>query len=95
MIEKYDPELQEKIEKDFDKFEIRGSERVLIIDWINKAMLQETFLSLLRKDLINIVDLDTSGEIRHDMQGNEIKCITYEPMFATNKEIIGVVDVSS
>ena len=52
-----DPDLYTKIVDDFDRNEIRSSERIIIEDWVAKALIAETLLSLLRKDLIDITGL--------------------------------------
>lgn len=57
----FDPELYDKFCEDMDRYEIRGSERIAIEDWIAKATIIESLLGLLRKGLTDINGL-TVGE---------------------------------
>lgn len=57
-LKKFDTELYEKITRDFDRNEIRGSELVVLEDWIAKALVTESLLGLLRKDMIEINGLN-------------------------------------
>lgn len=57
-----DPDLYTKIVDDFDRNEIRSSERIIIEDWVAKALITETLLSLLRKDLIDITGLSVTND---------------------------------
>lgn len=66
-----DPDLYTKIVDDFDRNEIRSSERIIIEDWVAKALITETLLSLLRKDLIDITGLSVTNDGRD-----------FEPTFA-------------
>lgn len=56
-LKEFDPELYEKLRDDFDKYEIRSDEAIVIEDWIAKALVTEGLLGLLRKGLIDIVGL--------------------------------------
>jgi hypothetical protein len=61
-LQQFDSELYEKLCKDFDRNEIRGSERIVIEDWLAKALITESLLGLLRKDLIEINGLSVSDD---------------------------------
>lgn len=61
-LQQFDSELYEKLCKDFDRNEIRGSERIIIEDWLAKALVTESLLGLLRKDLIEINGLSVSDD---------------------------------
>lgn len=50
-----DPELYEHLTNCLHKFEIRGSEEIFIKDWIGKALVTESLLSLMRIKMVNIV----------------------------------------
>ena len=57
-LREFDTELYDKIKKDFDRNEIRGSEMVVLEDWIAKALVTESLLGLLRKDKVEIVGIN-------------------------------------
>ncbi len=61
-LQQFDSELYEKLSKDLDRNEIRGSERIIIEDWIAKALITEALLGLLRKDLVEINGLSVSDD---------------------------------
>jgi hypothetical protein len=61
-LQQFDPELYEKLSKDLDRNEIRGSERIVIEEWIAKALITESLLGLLRKDLVEINGLSISDD---------------------------------
>lgn len=61
-LQQFDSELYEKLSKDLDRNEIRGSERIVIEDWIAKALITESLLGLLRKDLVEINGLSVSDD---------------------------------
>jgi hypothetical protein len=61
-LQQFDPELYEKLSKDLDRNEIRGSERIVIEEWIAKALITESLLGLLRKDLVEINGLSVSDD---------------------------------
>jgi hypothetical protein len=53
-LREFDQELYDKFCEDMDRYEIRGSERIVIEDWIAKATVTESLLGLLRKGLVDI-----------------------------------------
>lgn len=53
-FKQFDPELYEKFQRDCDYHEIRSDEKAIIEDWLAKATITESLLSLLRKGLIDI-----------------------------------------
>lgn len=73
-LREFDPELYDKFSQDMDRYEIRGSERIVIEDWIAKATITESLLGLLRKGLVDINGL-TVGE----------DGMTFEPTFVQSE----------
>ena len=69
-----DPELYEHLKDCFDRFEIRGSEEIFLMDWFGKALVTESILGLMRQKMVNVVGI----------RGNEFNEI--EPMFQQNTE---------
>lgn len=69
-----DPEIYEHLTNCIHKYEIRGSEETFLKDWIGKALVKESLLSLLREKKVNIVGLMMT-------KNNEI-----EPMFEQNRD---------
>jgi len=67
-LQAHDPELFEKVNKDLSFRELRGSEAILIQDWIAKALIAESLLGLLRKDLIDITGMTLDDENQVDLQ---------------------------
>ena len=53
-LQRFDPELHARLISDMDYAEIRGSERVCLLDWLASALVNETILSLYRKGMIRV-----------------------------------------
>lgn len=64
-LETADPELYEHLKECLHKFEIRGSEELFLKDWIGKALVTESLLSLMRNKMVNIVGV---GIIDNEIQ---------------------------
>ena len=64
-----DPLIAVKLRDDMDFNEIRGEDRELLMKWIEKALMVEATLFLVRNNVIDIV-----GVKRHDNHG-------FEPLF--------------
>jgi hypothetical protein len=78
-LREFDPELYDAIANSLDKHEIRAgsSERVIIEDWLAKALITESLIGLLRAGHIDICGLD----ITVDETGAE----QFEPQFVQSK----------
>jgi hypothetical protein len=57
ILEKLDPKLREKIRKDFDLHEIRGESFGIIEKWLEKALLIEATMRMLRAGVLEITGL--------------------------------------
>ena len=66
-----DPELYEHLKDCFDRFEIRGSEEIFLMDWFGKALVIESILGLMRQKMVNVVGVrEVNGEIEPMFQQN-------------------------
>ena len=53
-----DPQLHKNLKRCFDLNEIRGSEKIVLLDWFGKALVNESLLNLVRDGLIDVVGIE-------------------------------------
>jgi len=69
ILEELDPNLAKKIKKDFDLHEIRGESHEVIEKWLEKALMIEATLFMLRADVLQVIGV------------KEVSPSFYEPNF--------------
>jgi hypothetical protein len=63
-LREFEPELYDMVADSLDKHEIRNesSERIIIEDWLAKALITESLLNLIRAEAIEISGLTTETD---------------------------------
>jgi hypothetical protein len=69
ILEELEPKFAEKIKRDFDLHEIRGESFEIIEKWLEKALMIEATLFMLRADVLQIIGI------------KEVSPSFYEPNF--------------
>jgi hypothetical protein len=62
ILEKLEPKFAEKIKRDFDLHEIRGESFTIIEKWLEKALMIEATLFMLRADVLQVVGVKEISE---------------------------------
>ena len=72
-LEDTEPEIAAHLKQNFDKFEIRGEESLFLQAWVERGLVIESVLNLLRQGLIDFTGVKITGDSMDPLLRNNPK----------------------